>query len=276
MFLLSKCPGQLLYLIVSGKEVIKGWGNLRDAFSKSKKKLAECEKSGASAHNIRKYIYADQMQFLNKLYQSREVAESLEVRTDNNEDKAENNLPEAQLLPKKPTLSKPRENKRRRQPDEVELKMIKALEEQSPRISFIQGFVPHLHKFDDSEILEFQMGDLEVINIINNKRKHTAQPQLLPQQKSSYYPNNYPFPQYQSYSNHNHPKFINSTKIEINIHKLPITVIQTTSSDSKHALRKDSHLQHQQQTTITILSRFWPHVSNHISRELSIGEPFSS
>ncbi|KAG8247893.1 hypothetical protein J6590_051192 [Homalodisca vitripennis] len=84
-----------------------------------------------------------------------EVAESLEVRTDNNEDKADNNLPEAQLPPMKPTFMepKPRENKRRRQPDEVELKMIKALEERSPHISFIQGLLPHLHKFDDNEIL---------------------------------------------------------------------------------------------------------------------------
>ncbi|KAG8303900.1 hypothetical protein J6590_107220 [Homalodisca vitripennis] len=104
-----------------GKEVIKRWGNIRDAFSKSKEKLAE-------------------------------FAESLEVRTDNNEDKADNNLPEAQLPPKKPTFTepKPRENKRRRQPDEAELKMIKALEEQSPHIFVIQGLLPHLHNVNNS------------------------------------------------------------------------------------------------------------------------------
>lgn len=62
--------------------------------------------------------------------------------------------------------------------------MMKALEEPtaSPHISFIQGLLPHLNKFDDSEILEFQMGVLETISKINKTRKNTAQPQLLPPQ----------------------------------------------------------------------------------------------
>ncbi|XP_074027112.1 uncharacterized protein isoform X2 [Leptinotarsa decemlineata] len=190
------------------KEVIKRWGNLRDAFSKSKRKLKECKKSGAGVRNIKKYYYADQMQFLNKLFQTREVAESLEGRTDNNEDE-DDTSPEAPL-PTKETIRrnpKPREHKRGRQPDEVEpdeveLKIIKALEEPplSPHISFFQGILPHLNNFDDSEILEFQMGVLEVISKIKNKRKNTTQPQPLPPQTSSYYPNNYPFPQHQSFS----------------------------------------------------------------------------
>lgn len=195
-----------LDIIVSGKEVTKRWGNLRDAFSKSKRKLKECKKSGAGAHNIKKYVYADQMQFLNKLFQTREVAESLEGRTDNNEDEDVDTLPEAPLPPKETTREKPkpREHKKRRQLDEVELKMIKALEEPplSPHISFFQGLLPHLNKFDDSEVLEFQVGVLEVISKIKNKHKNSAQPQLLPPQTPSYYPNNYPFPQNQSfYSN---------------------------------------------------------------------------
>ena len=80
--------------------------------------------------------------------------------------------------------------------------MIKALEEPplSPHISFFQGLLPHLNKFDDSEILEFQMGVLEVISKIKNKRRNTAQPQFLTPQTPPYYPNNYPFPQHQSFS----------------------------------------------------------------------------
>lgn len=192
-----------LHVIFSGKEVTKRWGNLRDAFSKSKKKLKECKKSGSGASTIKKYIYADQMQFLNKMFESREVAESLEGRADNNEDEDADNPPEAPQPPKETICEnlKPREYKRRRRPDEVELKMIKALEEPtaSPHISFIQGLLPHLNKFDDGEILEFQMGVLETISKINKKRKNTAQPQLLPPQTPTCYPNNYPFPQYQSY-----------------------------------------------------------------------------
>nr|XP_023028467.1 uncharacterized protein LOC111516548 [Leptinotarsa decemlineata] len=179
-------------------------GNLRDAFSKSKRKLKECKISGAGARNIKKYYYADQMQILNKLFQTREFAESLEGRTDNNEDEDVDTSPEAPLPTKEtiheiPTL---REHKRRRQPDEVELKMIKALKEPplSSHISFFQGLLPHLNNFDDSEILEFQMGVLEVISKIKNKRKNTTQPRPLPSQTPSYYPNNNPFPQHQSFS----------------------------------------------------------------------------
>lgn len=142
------------------------------------------------------------MQFLNKLFKSREVAESLEGTSDHNDDEDVDNPPQA-ALPHKDTVCekpKPRENKRRRRPDEIELKMIKALEEPtttSPHISFFQGLMPHLNKFDDSEILEFQMGVLELISKINNKRKNTAQPLPHASQTHSYYPNNYPFPQYQ-------------------------------------------------------------------------------
>lgn len=146
------------------------------------------------------------MQFLNKLFQTREVAESFEGRTDNNQDEDVDvdTLPEAPL-PTKETIRespKPRPHKRRRQPDDVELKIIKALEEPpvSPHISFFQGLLPHLNNFDDSEILEFQMGVLEVISKVKNKRKNTTQPQLLPPQTPSYYPNNYPFSQHQPLS----------------------------------------------------------------------------
>lgn len=54
--------------------------------------------------------------------------------------------------------------------------MKKALEEQSVQISFIQGLFPHQNKFDDSDILEFQMGILEEISRTNKKLKTTAQP----------------------------------------------------------------------------------------------------
>ena len=107
---------QYLDIIVSGKEVTKRWGNLRDDFSKSKRKLTECKKSGAGARNIRKYVYADQMQFLNEFFQTREIAESLKGRTDNNEDDGVDTLPEASLSPKETIHEKPnpREHKRRR------------------------------------------------------------------------------------------------------------------------------------------------------------------
>lgn len=125
-----------------GKEVTKRWGNLRDAFAKSKRKLSECKKSGAGAAKIKKYVYADQMRFLHKLFQSREVAESLEGRINDDENEDVDNPPEAPVRPKETIRDnpKPRGYKRCRRPDEVELKMMKALEEPppSPHISFFK------------------------------------------------------------------------------------------------------------------------------------------
>ncbi|VEN34554.1 unnamed protein product [Callosobruchus maculatus] len=184
-----------------GKEVTKRWANLRDAFLKSQRKLKECKRSGG---RMKKYVYADQMQFLNKLLQTREVAESLEGITENNGDEEVDTVSDSLLPPKKASreTTKPQEYKRRRRrrPDELELKILKALEAPavSPHISFFQGLLPHLHKFDDSEILEFQMGVLEVISKINNKRKNN-QSQPLPSQRPPDHSSNYSFLQYQSF-----------------------------------------------------------------------------
>ena len=56
------------------------------------------------------------MQFLNEFFQTREIAESLKGRTDNNEDDGVDTLPEASLSPKETIHEKPnpREHKRRR------------------------------------------------------------------------------------------------------------------------------------------------------------------
>lgn len=201
----------IIFFIVSGKAVTKRWGNLRDAFSKSKRKLKECKKSGAGATKIKKYVYADQMQFLSKLYQSRTVAESLEDGRVNIDDgDADDEQNEQSIVKETEGLlhreeGSSRENntasRKRRRPDEVELKMLKALEEPIPsaHMMFFQGLLPHLNKFDDGEVLEFQMGVLQVISNINDKRKRV---QPLPPQ-TLYYNQNYPhsqqpsFPQYQ-------------------------------------------------------------------------------
>ncbi|XP_050311307.1 uncharacterized protein LOC126746927 [Anthonomus grandis grandis] len=60
-----------------GKELIKKWGNIRDAYIKSRKKQAAVSKSGAGVSNVKKYIYNDQLQFMNKIYQERPTSDSI-------------------------------------------------------------------------------------------------------------------------------------------------------------------------------------------------------
>lgn len=71
----------LLLLFFAGKEIMKRWKYLRDAFAKSEKKDKESKKSGSQASKKRKYIFNDELQFLRKIYQDRNTEESY-----NNED----------------------------------------------------------------------------------------------------------------------------------------------------------------------------------------------
>lgn len=75
--------------------------------------------------------------------------------------------------------------RKHRKPDEVELRILKALEAENPNsnLSFFQSLLPHLNKYDASDMLEFQMGVLQVIANINQKKMISYQPspQLWPQ-----------------------------------------------------------------------------------------------
>lgn len=53
-------------------------------------------------------------------------------------------------------------------------------------MSFFQGVMPHLNRFDDNDILQFLMGVLEVFANINEKKKAAqSQPYLYHQQQLS-------------------------------------------------------------------------------------------
>lgn len=147
------------------------------------------------------------MQFLNKVYELRETVDSLS-NTHNSEDGLANN---DELQPasdanegvvhnqvtNKEKMAERFGNRKRRKPDEIELRMLKALEPEKPNshMSFFQGVIPHLNKFDDSEVLEFQIGVLRVISTINEK-KRTSQPSTFP-----YHPQRYSVPQPPSFPN---------------------------------------------------------------------------
>lgn len=53
-------------LLLLGKEVMKRWKHLRDAFAKAEKNVKENKTSGSQATKKRKYIFNDELQFLKK------------------------------------------------------------------------------------------------------------------------------------------------------------------------------------------------------------------
>lgn len=157
-------------------------------------------------------MYADQMQFMDKLYESREVCESMEDSNVGDNDRGDVNehlqppVQEAEEVVGPQEKVKNAGRKRRRQ-EEVELQILKALEEPKPNahMSFFQGLLPHLNKFDDGEVLEFQMSVLQAIFNINNK-KRSAQ---LPPQAPPHYQPTCTFSQPPSFSQQTPPSFSN-------------------------------------------------------------------
>ncbi|PNF20615.1 hypothetical protein B7P43_G04246 [Cryptotermes secundus] len=170
------------------KEVLKIWRNIRDAYARTRRKINKDKTSGAGAFFTRKYLYAEQLQFLSKLHCERETPDSL----DSDKSAEENSdLPPADQEPsgletndqeaacfKKPSPRMGSKKRRDREPDHVEMRMLAALENETPNrhLSFFKGVIPSLEKFDDDEVIEFQMGVLQLVsNIKRRKRMNTSQ-----------------------------------------------------------------------------------------------------
>jgi len=63
--------------------------------------------------------------------------------------------------------------KRKRNPDEFELRIMKALEEGNQpnrHLSFFKGIIPSLQSFNEEETLGFQMGVLQLIGNIKHRK----------------------------------------------------------------------------------------------------------
>lgn len=199
--------------IVAGNEVIRRWKNVRDAFAKSCKKLQESWRSGSGASTHKKYVFNDQLQFLKKLYDTRQTADSFEENDSQivHEDGEITETPGGSMdncasqatTAGRPASGQQRGSKRRRTLDEVELRMLKALEHEKPNrhLSFFQGVLPSLEKFNEHEVLQFQMGVLQVIANINQQKLRTSQlpsfysqPPSLSSQPPSFYSQPSSFP----------------------------------------------------------------------------------
>jgi hypothetical protein len=161
---------------------------------KSCKKQKAVKHSGAEAIKIKKYVYNDQPQFLKKVVGDRSTRDSLsnteaprdgtdEAHPETTKTSTEGSKAGASTL--KPPPQQPR-SRRRRNPDPVELKLLKVLEEGNTpnrHLSFFQGITPSLQTLDEDEIVQFQIGVLQLIsNVKRQKRTSTivSQPSTCP------------------------------------------------------------------------------------------------
>ncbi|CAG9560774.1 unnamed protein product [Danaus chrysippus] len=116
----------------TGKEVVKRWTNLRDCFEKSKKDDKSAKKSGSGAKKRKKYVFSDQLQFLNKIYTEKETVDSFNPEivpgTLEEDEEPEGTTGEPEVSTNVNLPSKPVGTRKRKKLDEVEVKMLKALE----------------------------------------------------------------------------------------------------------------------------------------------------
>ena len=105
----------------------------------------------------RKYVYSDQLRFLSKLINERQTADSLTV--DNSEVSqvrtAEQNRDDMNNFSQETRSRKSRTRqcgKRKRKPDEFEIRIMKALErgkQPNRHLSFFKGIIPSLQNFNE-------------------------------------------------------------------------------------------------------------------------------
>lgn len=165
---------------------MRRWTNVRDAFVKSCKKHRETKTSGAGTTKIKKYVYNDQLKFLAKLNYVRQTEDSLTENPSEETDEYATNpeIPRAGTeegatnpeIPTEANFETPRTglgSRRRRKPDELELKMLKALEGSKPNrhLSFFNSIIPSLETFEDDDIVHFQIGVLQLISNTKQRKR---------------------------------------------------------------------------------------------------------
>ncbi|CAH2006365.1 unnamed protein product [Acanthoscelides obtectus] len=167
-----------------GKMVMKKWANIRDNWMKCHKKINEEKKSGAGAKKIRKYLFYEELRFLQKIADHRVTFSNISENDDQSNTEALNaqtdaaiaiaetqNLPRAEknICTKKKSKSKVGSNDL----DEKMRKVIDAsLEQNQTRMmSFFRGIAPTVETFSDEDIVTFQYEVMKIIKNITCKKQ---------------------------------------------------------------------------------------------------------
>ncbi|CAL1274084.1 unnamed protein product [Larinioides sclopetarius] len=160
-----------IILFRPGKEVMKRWKNLRDAFYKAEKKAKEDRTSGSQASKRRKYIFNNVLKFFKKIFGKAATTESFTIE-EGSRTESEGSLqqlermePERSLITeaKEKTVSNIQARRRHKKLDEIDLKILNALEKSAPekpnsQMSFFHSLLRHTENFDNDEWLSVPSG----------------------------------------------------------------------------------------------------------------------
>lgn len=159
---------------------------------KWKKKEKDSKKSGAGASKLRKYIYHEALKFLEKVRVHAETTSNIqgeipaqgEGQQDDTVDESgvdsQNTEKDTNTVPN--TVNKHNVvPKKRKKMDDFELRMLKAVEtgqqDGDRHLSFFKGIIPSISKFSEPQIVEFQLGVLQLVQ----KMQQTTPPTQVPQ-----------------------------------------------------------------------------------------------
>ncbi|XP_063382022.1 uncharacterized protein LOC134668507 [Cydia fagiglandana] len=175
---------------VFAKQIIQRWTCIRDSYCRSYKKIQDQKKSGI-AKITKPYVYHKQLSFLQKVIQPNQtitsvfIENNIESENQNNSDESETsdtNSNEAEDI--KPTFSStavPERVAKRHVNDvnPVDAKMMKidCYSNNEPRtmnrhLYFFNAILPALDKLGEDQVLEFQMGVLQLLKNIKNCRQN--------------------------------------------------------------------------------------------------------
>lgn len=158
---------------------------MRDNWVRSYKNYKKNERSGAGINKCRKYIYHDQLLFLEKVVEPRETTsninlEDMLLQTDGNSvvNDDNDNVDVELISPQKAKRSKKEKLKNKKSKmDEFETKIINILDKSyepeevvDPNKTFFDSILPSLSIFDSDEILEFRIGVLNLIKNMKSKK----------------------------------------------------------------------------------------------------------
>ncbi|KAG8313147.1 hypothetical protein J6590_010240 [Homalodisca vitripennis] len=142
--------------------------------------------SGAGASKLRKYIYHEALQFLEKVRVHAETTSNIqgEGQQDDTVDESgvdsQNTQQTTNTVPN--TVYKPSNvvPKKKKKMDDFELRMLKVVEtpqqDGDGHLSFFKGIIPSISKFSEPQIVEFQLGVLQLLQ----KMQQTTPPTQVP------------------------------------------------------------------------------------------------
>jgi len=174
------------------------WSNIRDNWVRSYKQFKRNERSGSGANKSKKYIYHEQLRFLEKVVDKRPTISSLSKENDiseeendrsiidefcdavENENTAEETVSikfnSKSSMSSKTTLPKAKKKKT----DDFEDRILNIIETQetpreqnviNPHMSFFESILPSIKHFNEDETFDFRIG---VMNLIKSIKKRNV------------------------------------------------------------------------------------------------------